>query len=73
MEKLITLIFRPDDLQQLLTHTPSKIVVRAELEEGRLEGGEKIGYVKVYADAIVKGEVVDTVGGCPKPPCNTND
>ncbi|HEY0040809.1 MAG TPA: hypothetical protein VGB71_09110 [Flavisolibacter sp.] len=70
MEKLITLIFNPDDIQQLLNRNPEKIVVRSILEEGRLESGERVGYVRVFADAVIDGEVVDTVGGCPRPPCN---
>jgi hypothetical protein len=69
MEKLLTLVFKPDDIQQLLNQNPDKIIVRSELEVGRLEGGQKVGYVRVFADAIVDGEVVDTVGGCPQPPC----
>ena len=69
MEKLLTLIFKPDDLQQLLNQNPDKIIVRSELAEGRLEDGERVGYVRVFADAIIDGTVVETVGGCPQPPC----
>lgn len=71
MEPLLTLIFRPEEIQQLLDYNPAKIIVRSILEEGRLEGGERVGYVQVFADATTEnGEVLGTIGGCPKPPCS---
>lgn len=72
MPDQLVLIFSKDNIQQLMDTGPDKIVIRAYLEAGKLEGGENIGYLKVYADAIQEGEPepLHTVSGCPKPPCD---
>ena len=69
MENLLTVIFKAEDIQTLLDQSPDKIVVRSIVEEGRLEDGEKAGVIKVFADAVKNDEVLETISGCPKPPC----
>jgi hypothetical protein len=74
MAHLLTLVFRPEEIQQLLDLNPKKIVIRSVLEEGRLDDGERAGIVKVFADATTEGgEVLDTIEGCPVPPCTADD
>ena len=73
---LLTVIFKPEDLQRLLDSKPKKVVVHAYLEEGRLDNGQGIGYVKVYAKGkgnTVVGALEETVDGCPVPPCTSDD
>ena len=59
-------------MQELMDKEPDKIVVRTTIEEGRLDSGESVGYVKVFADAIQSGnpEPLHSVTGCPDPPCS---
>jgi len=66
------LIFKKDDIQKLMDQNPDKIVVRSLIEEGKLESGERVGVVRVFADAVLEGKVIDTIGGCPEPPCDPN-
>ncbi len=72
MAELITLIFKGEELQKLCALNPDKVVVHANLVEGRLEDGTNVGYVEVVADAYKEGDdkPLGSIGGCPKPPCN---
>ena len=71
MPNELILIFTKENMQELLDKSPDKIVVRTTIEEGRLDSGESVGYVKVYADAMQEGnpEPLHTIIGCPRPPC----
>ena len=72
---LLTVIFKPEDLQRLLDTKPKKVVIRSILEEGKLENGQRVGYVKVYAEGkiTIEGTMGETVQGCPDPPCSADD
>ncbi|RYZ27892.1 MAG: hypothetical protein EOO10_11295 [Chitinophagaceae bacterium] len=72
---LLTVIFKPEDLQRLLDSKPKKVVIRAILEDGKLDNGQRVGYVKVYAEgkSMIEGTMGETVPGCPVPPCDPND
>lgn len=69
MAQLLTVIFKREAIENLMKLGPDNIVVRTELEGVVLEDGRKAGVVNVYADAYKDGKVVDTVDGCPWPPC----
>ena len=71
MAHLLHVVFRKDEIQQLLDLNPDKIVVRTSLEGGELADGRSVGYLIVEADAMMDGseEPLGTVGGCPTPPC----
>lgn len=71
MPNHLLLIFKKEEMQHLLNQNPDKIVVRSTFEEAILEGGGKAGVVKVYADAMQKGnpKPLATITGCPNPPC----
>ena len=75
MANLLELIFTRDNMQRLMDQNPDKILVRSIIEEAVLDNGKKAGVVKVYADAIRKGEPepIVTVEGCPMPPCKQDD
>ena len=70
MTNELVLIFSAQRMQELMDQSPDKIVVRSIIEEGRLDSGESVGYVKVSADAMQGGNVLATIEGCPVPPCN---
>ena len=74
MPDQLILIFSREKIQELMDKNPDKIVVRTTIEEGRLDTGESVGYVKVIADAVITGspEPLHTVTGCPVPPCDEN-
>jgi len=73
-KNLLTVIFKPEDLQRLLDQKPKKVVIRSVLEEGKLDNGQRVGYVRVYAEGTtMEGTTVDTVPGCPDPPCTPDD
>jgi hypothetical protein len=74
-KNLLTVIFKPEDLQRLLDQKPNKVVIRSILEEGILENGQRVGYVKVYAEGktTIEGTMLETVPGCPDPPCSSDD
>ena len=72
MANELVLIFTKSNIQELMDKDPEKIVVRTTIEEGRLDSGEMVGVVRVFADAMRSGEVLQTVTGCPKPPCSTD-
>ena len=69
MANQLILIFSAEGIQELLSQSPDKIVVRSSIEEGRLDTGEAVGYIKVFADAMQGGNVLATIEGCPEPPC----
>lgn len=71
MARLLHVIFKAEEIQQLMELNPDKIVVRTSLESGVLSDGRNVGYVIVEADAMRDGEEepLGTVGGCPIPPC----
>jgi hypothetical protein len=72
---LLTVTFKPEDLQRLLDQKPKKVVIRSVLEEGTLDDGRRVGYVKVYAEGktAIEGTMLETVPGCPVPPCSTEE
>jgi len=73
---LLTVIFKPEDLQRLLDSKPKKVVVRAVLEKAKLDTGKEVAYVKVYAESkgnTIEGTMGETVPGCPEPPCDPNE
>jgi hypothetical protein len=65
-------IFKREEMQKLIDLKSDKIIIRSSIEEGQLNSGEKVGVVRVYADAVNEGseEPVGTIPGCPKPPCS---
>ena len=69
MPNELVLIFTRENMQELMDRDPDKIVIRSVIEEGKLDSGEYVGVVRVFADAMQNGTVVATVGGCPNPPC----
>jgi len=72
MPNELILIFKKDDIVSLIETNPDKIVVRSYIEEATLDNGEKVGVVRVYADAMrnEEPEPLATIVGCPSPPCN---
>ena len=72
MAQLLHVVFRKDEIQQLLDFNPDKIIVRTSLEGGNLSDGRSIGYLVVEADAMMDGseQPLGTVSGCPNPPCD---
>jgi len=74
MPDQLILIFTKEKIQDLIDRNPDKIVVRSTIEEGKLAGGESVGVVRVYADAMQNGnpEPLLTITGCPRPPCEPN-
>ena len=72
---LLTVVFKPEDLQRLLDQKPKKVVIRSVLEEGRLDNGQRVGYVKVYAEGktTIEGTRLEAVPGCPVPPCSSEE
>lgn len=71
MARLLHVLFKAEEIQQLMDLNPDKIIIRTSLESGVLANGESIGYVKVEADAMKDGEEepIGTIEGCPQPPC----
>ena len=67
-----TFIFKREEMLKLMELKADKIVIRTRVEEAKLDNGERVGVVRVYADAMVEGdeEPVGTIPGCPKPPCS---
>jgi hypothetical protein len=65
-------IFKREEMQKLMDLKSDKIIIRSSIEEGQLNSGEKVGVVRVFADAVNEGseEPVATIPGCPKPPCS---
>ena len=74
-KNLLTVVFKPEDLQRLLDQKPQKVIVRSVLEEGKLDNGQSVGYVRVYAEgkSTVEGTTFEIVPGCPDPPCTADD
>lgn len=74
MPSQLILIFRKDEMQQLMDRNPDSIVARAVVEEGTLNDGSLVGVIRVYADAMQDGssEPLLTIEGCPEPPCKTH-
>ena len=72
MPNELVLVFPKDKMQSLLDVNPDKIIVRSAIEEARLDNGEMVGVVRVYADAVQGGNVLATIDGCPVPPCEKN-
>lgn len=72
MAHLLHVVFKAEDIRKLLETDPDKILVRTSLESGTLEDGSRAGYVVVKADAVKDGEerTLETVDGCPVPPCS---
>ena len=73
MAQLLNVIFKREAIENLIKLGPDNIVVRTELEGAVLEDGTKAGVVKVYGDAYKGGKVVETVDGCPWPPCTPEE
>lgn len=73
MAQLLNVIFEREAIETLLKFDPEKIVIRTELEGAVLDNGRKAGVVKVYGDAYKGGKVVETVDGCPWPPCTPEE
>ena len=71
MAQLLHVVFKAEEIKKLLELDPDKIVIRTSLESGTLEDGTRAGYITVEADAMKEGEEkpLETVGGCPIPPC----
>jgi len=73
MDNNLLFIFRTEDIKRLLESGSDFIVIRSFLESVVLNDGSKAGALRVFADAVNKGETKATlsVEGCPKPPCDT--
>ena len=72
MANELVLIFSAARMQELMNQSPEKIVVRSTIEQGRLDSGEEVGVVRVYADAMQGGHILATIEGCPNPPCDVD-
>lgn len=75
MDNNLLFIFKAEDIQRLVEAKSDFIVVRSFLESVVLADGSKAGALRVYADAVNKGkgEPLESIQGCPNPPCNTGD
>lgn len=73
MTNELKFVFRGEDMKRLLQRDPDFIVVVSHLEAAVLQDGSKAGVVKVRADAVNKSidEAVESIEGCPIPPCRT--
>ncbi|WP_121352986.1 hypothetical protein [Flavisolibacter nicotianae] len=73
MANNLEFIFRTEDMKKLLELNTDFIVVHSFLENVTLNDGKEAGALRVYARAVNKGKVdaVDSIEGCPNPPCNT--
>ena len=71
MNNELQFLFRAEELRRLLESGTDFILINAHLEEATLQDGRKAAVLKVNAEAINKGnpEPVNTVEGCPIPPC----
>jgi hypothetical protein len=71
MDNNLLFIFKSEDIRRLLEEGSEYIVIRSYLEAVELNDGSKAGALRVYADAIDKGEQKSqkSVEGCPVPPC----
>ena len=72
MANELVLIFSVEKMEELMKQSPDKIVVRSTIEHGRLDSGEEVGVVRVFADAVQGGTVLATIEGCPNPPCSAD-
>lgn len=74
MDNSLLFIFKTEDVQRLVETKSDYIIVRSFLESVVLADGSKAGALRVYADAVNKGktEPLETIQGCPNPPCNND-
>lgn len=74
MSNELVFIFKADEMRKLLDGNPDLVVVRSRIEAGVLKEGQKVGYVKVWADGVWKDKPGATmqINGCPEPPCTPN-
>jgi hypothetical protein len=73
MENNLQVIFKTEDLKQLLENNSEYIVINSFLESVVLKDGSKAGALRVYAEAVnTGGATMGRVEGCPVPPCNVN-
>ena len=72
MDNNLLFIFKSEDIRRLLEEGSDYIVIRSFLEPVILADGSKAGALRVYADAVNKGDekTLGTVEGCPSPPCS---
>ncbi len=75
MDNNLLFIFRTEDIKRLADTGSEYIVIRSFLESVVLADGRKAGALRVYADAVNKGTeaAMQSVEGCPRPPCDTNN
>ncbi len=75
MSNELKLIFKTEDIKRLIAEDTEFIVVRSFIESVVLKDGSKAGAVRVFADAMKKGQpgAEFSVSGCPWPPCTTDD
>ena len=75
MENNLLFIFKSEDMRRLLEAGTDYVVIRSYLESVVLQDGSKAGALRVYADAVNKGKdgALDSVPGCPVPPCTVSD
>jgi hypothetical protein len=73
MANNLEFIFKTEDMKKLVEANTDFIVIHSYLEGVVLDNGQKAGALRVHADAVNKGkgEAVDTIQGCPNPPCST--
>lgn len=75
MDNNLLFIFKSEDMKRLLEAGSDYIVIRSFLEAVELKDGRKAGALRVYADAVNKNkaDAIESIEGCPKPPCETSD
>ena len=74
MTNNLEFIFKTEDMKRLVEAGTDFIVIHSLLEGVVLDTGRKAGALKVYAKAVNRGKIdaVETIEGCPNPPCNTD-
>lgn len=74
MANNLEFIFKTEDMKKLVDANTDFIVIHSYLEGVVLKDDTKAGALRVYAKAINKGKIdaVETIEGCPNPPCNTD-
>ena len=75
MDNNLLFIFKAEDMKRLLEAGSDYVVIRSFLEPVVLADGRKAGALRVFADAVNRNKVeaLESIEGCPKPPCNTDD
>jgi hypothetical protein len=74
MANNLEFIFKTEDMKKLVEANTDFIVIHSYLEGVILKDDAKAGALRVYAKAINRGKIdaVETIEGCPNPPCNTD-